>query len=213
MAIVERSALLLNQLGYYPQGWERTVDQQPEQLLQPLCRMCVCAMLREKAAGMGPGERLSVDREWIEWALDEHPCGCAGAADSSDSAPRSALGYTVPELAEMFDWGLSTTRARLAAGVFGDPETLKPVPPEWHVPPEQVEELRRKLARGYQIGPDGLIDPSESRKATPSGSDDQETAPQAETTPSGSPKVRKRKPRRSAGRRHNGWREMVEKSN
>jgi hypothetical protein len=172
--------------------------------------MCIADYLQKKREAMGPGERLVVDREWIEWVLDTHPCGCEAAESGGLPAPASALGYTVAELGRIFDWSGSTTKLRLAAGVFGDPAMLKPEPPMWNVPPKNVHDLLKKLAQGHRIGPEGLEEPAEDGVHTAANRDAGDTrAGDADAQSPASPPPPPPTRRRSKGR-HNGWRKYVD---
>jgi hypothetical protein len=172
--------------------------------------MCMAEFFRTKLEAMGPGEKLVVDREWIQWLLDTQACGCsAPGVDGGLPAAGSALGYTVKELAGILEWSVSKTKTRLAAGVFGDPDLLKPEPPAWNVPPDNLRALLAKLAQGYQITQEGLRPPADDRRAGPEGAW-AATATPAEMPPESKdvslPPARRAK---SAGRRHNGWRKYT----
>jgi hypothetical protein len=115
------------------------------------------------------------------------------------------------KLAGIFGWSTSKTKARLAAGVFGDPDLLKPEPPTWKVPPETVRDLLNKLAQGYQIDQEGLQPPRRERGCPPPGvravGDGTPEAPhEPERSISSPPPPRRRK---SEARRHNEWRKHV----
>jgi hypothetical protein len=173
--------------------------------------MCIVDYFRAKLDAMGPGERLAVDRAWIEWLLDAHSCACsAPGGEHGLPAAGSALGYTVAELAGIFGWSTSKTKTRLAAGVFGDPDLLKPEPPIWNVPPENVRDLRNKLVTGYQVTREGLRPPAGDGKRSHRGE-----RPAAGVSGEGKapePDKPSRQPprgRRSGGGRHSGWRQHV----
>lgn len=170
--------------------------------------MCANEFLRKKAATMGPTEQLIVDREWIEWFLGEHPCECG----ATSQRPASPFGYSVKELAVMFDNAGSTIRGWCAKEVFGDPKTLKPTGGPWFVPPRNVTELQEKLAVGWKITGAGLKKPAETKKTerpegTEVGRSDSTGRSKLETTKSSTPKTLGR--RASKHRRHNEWRNHV----
>ena len=173
--------------------------------------MCIKKILAAKLDTMGPGELMTVGREWIQWLLEAHPCACSGAdAEGILPAPASAMGYTVSELCAIFGGSHSRMKSWLAAGVFGNPATLKPAPPHWNVPPERARALLEKLGQGYTITPEGLQAPVESGpcRFTASGGE----SAMSSSAPVGEPPARpgpKKSRVRPPGGRHNGWRSVI----
>lgn len=170
--------------------------------------MCIIEYFKDRAAGMGPGERQTIDRAWIEWLLDTHACDHTAPGAERIAAPASVKGYSALELAELFDRSDSTIRTWLGRGVFGDPAMLKPNGRDWHVPKVNVQVLQEKLSAGYWITADGLAEPSTGPAPSSGATAPRAHAPAGKTVDrAGPPPRRRRRPRK--GGKHNEWREHV----
>jgi hypothetical protein len=123
--------------------------------------MCLRHFFEEKLQRMAPGERISLDREAIEWMLEEH----GACAASHDASPRgragrsSIIGLGTGELGGMFGKEPSTMRGWLRDGVFGDSERLKPNGRDYRVPHQVAEAVAEKLMSGWRVVDGELIPP------------------------------------------------------
>lgn len=168
--------------------------------------MCdITNFLRERRAAMGPNERLTVDAEWIDWALEQYACLQSGSLDHGGSrAEEAALElrrYSTAELAEIRNCSVSKIKEMCKTGVFGDPSTLKPNGRDWEVPHKNLVDLEKQLSAGWQITANGLIAPSRE----PGRAGENPPAQQETDTK----KAPARRPRRRGNGRHGGWRNHV----